>query len=270
VLILCLALSLPSPAAPGDAVPGLVDAGRPMPTGGPRALIVLDPALQPQAVVRLVDALESEGIDAWLLDAATGGGSADDVVATLLPAARAALPGAALVGAGLGGTLAARVALDEPPPALALLGAPLSFPHSALTAWLIDLDVPADGLDLSTVTDSRWHVQAALPLLLGEPLPPLDRVSQAWLQGLQAWGRADQPVDLTGVEFPVWAGVGDLDELAPAEDVRPWLPPGADFVRFGYLHLDRHPYTSRDLLADPHPAQVLARALAQTLTAAPR
>ncbi|RME21829.1 MAG: hypothetical protein D6798_17265, partial [Deltaproteobacteria bacterium] len=135
----------------------------------------------------------------------------------------------------------------------------------ALTSWLIDQQVPADGLDLSTVTDARWQSRLVLPLLLGTPLPPLDRVSAAWLGGLQDWGHRDAPIDLSAAAFPVWAGVGDLDELAPAETVRPWLPPGAEFVRFGYLHLDAHPYTHRDLLAGSHPAAVLARALAARL-----
>ncbi len=263
-----LAPALMLAAAVQAAAPeGLRDAGRPMPPGTPVALVVLSPGLRDDASQPLVDALEAEGIDAWTLSPPLHAQDPTRLLGVVLPAARAALPGDghALVGHGLGGTLAARAALDDPPLALALLGAPLRFPRSALTTWMLSLPIPDDGLDLATVPDAPWRGQPALPLLLGQPLPPMTRVSAAWLRGLATWADDDQPLDLRDADFPVWVGVGDLDELAPPEVVRPYLAPDTAFVRFGYLRLDPRPYRSVDLLVDPRPTRTMARALSALL-----
>ena len=184
-----------------------------------------------------------------------------------IPQARANFPAhrpLALVGPGLGGTLAARAAKADPPAALALLGAPLAPPRSELVSWLCALPVPQGGLDLPSLGAVTWRDQPVLPLLLGQPPPPLARVSATWLRDLQGWARQGDPVDLSAATFPVWAGTGLLDELAPPEDLRPWLGEHP-FVRFGYLRMDLHGYDHAALLREERVARVLARWLAQEL-----
>ena len=256
-------LMLPAPPALAQGFL-LTDAGRPMPAGTPLVLVVGTPGLLPDAYATLVGALEAEGLDAWLVRFPLESQDPDEIVAVGIPAAREALlaRGAglpvALVGHGLGGTLAARAALADPPTALAVLGAPLAPPSSALVRWLVDLPVPQDGLDLAQATAATWNGLPALPLLVGEPLPPLERVSAAWLHGLQAWARSGRAVDLGAAPFPVWAGTGLLDEVAPAEGVRPYLGE-TGFVRFGYLHLDLQAFDHAALLREERPAAALAR-----------
>lgn len=266
-LLLALGLSLSASAAE----PAPVDAGRPMPPGTPVALVVATPGLSPAAHQPLVDALEAEGLDAWLLVLDPEHQDLQDAVETVLPAARAALPSArhALVGHGLGGTLAAQAATRDPPLALALLGAPLAFPSSALATWLCEQPVPAGGVDLSRQGEARWNGLPVLETLLGSPLPELDRVGAAWLGDLCAWGAAGEAVDLRTLAAPVWVGVGDLDELGPPERVRPWLPPQAEFVRFGLLRLDTREYRSVDLLAEGRPARALAGWLSEQVRTVP-
>lgn len=263
-----LFLALPSSASPSGTQPSfdLTDAGRPMPAGTAVALIVATPGFAAPAYDTLVHALEAEGVDAWLLRLPLHAQGVDAAVTQALPLARRSLPTAplALVGHGLGGTLAARAALVEPPDALALLGAPLAPPSSALVTWLASLPVPDDGLDLATVGTASWRGQPALPLLVGATLPPLQRVSATWLRDLQGWVARGDPIDLSAAAFPVWAGVGLLDEVAPAEVVRPHL--GAhEFVRFGYLRLDLQSFDHAGLLAEQRPVNALARWVEQSL-----
>lgn len=264
------ALLLAASALAADPVLPL-DAGRPMPAGTPVVLVLASPGLSASAHQPLVDGLEAQGLDAWLLVLPPARQQLDDAVTDLISTARAALPSPrhALVGHGLGGTLAARAALVEPPAALGLLGAPLAFPDSALATWLCQQELPAGGLDLSEQRDVRWREQPVLELLLGSPLPELDRVGGTWLSDLCTWRDRGGAVDLRQVAVPVWAGAGDLDELGPAEKQRPWLPAQAAFHRFGLLHLETRPYRSVDLLGQPRPAQVLGRWLADQLSARP-
>ncbi|MCK6506583.1 hypothetical protein L6R53_24955 [Myxococcota bacterium] len=264
IILLAAALAGP-PAGAADAVVELVDAGRPMPAGTPIALIVATPGLATPAYGPLVAALEDEGLDAWLARFPLGAQDPDAIVTTGIPAARRALPEAplALVGHGPGGTLAARAALADPPRALALLGAPLAPPRSALVSWLVDQPIPVDGLDLGRV-EGTWRGQPVAPLLLGAAPPPMERASAAWLRGLQAWVREGAAVDLRPAGFPVWAGTGLLDEVAPAEGVRPWLGPGTH-LRFGYLRMDPDAYDNAGLLAGERPTRALARWLADAL-----
>lgn len=261
-LIAALACDLAHAEGPPVEV---LDAGRPMPTGTPIALIVATPGLAMPAWDPLVQALEAEGLDAWIARFPPGAQDPDDIVAIGIPTARRMVPPAALalVGHGPGGTLAARAALEDPPRALALLGAPLSPPRSGLVSWLVDLPVPPEGLDLARVT-ATWQGRPALPLLVGAAPPPLERASAAWLRGLQAWVRRGAPVDLRDAVFPVRAGTGLLDEVAPAEVVRPWLGDGAH-LRFGTLRMDPQDYDNAALLAQERPTRALARWLADTL-----
>ena len=262
---LWLICNAPAMASAPEGPVRLRDAGRPMPAGTPVALVISTPGVAAPAYDALVEALEAEGLDAWLATFPVGAQDPDTIVARGIPAARQALPAAplALVGHGPGGTLAARAALLDPPQALALLGAPLAPPTSALVRWLCAQPVPDDGLDLATV-QGTWADQPVLPLLLGAPPPPMERASAAWLRGLQAWAEGGAPVDLSAAAFPVWAGTGLLDEVAPAEGVRPWLGAG-EHIRFGYLRLDPEAYDQAGLLREARPTVALARWVAARL-----
>lgn len=240
------------------------DAGRPMPAGSRVALIVGSPGLQAPAYDALVQAIEAEGVDAWLWVPALADQDLQGLLAVTLPAARRDLPRPdhALVGHGLGGTLAAWAALADPPTALALLGAPLDYPDSALTRWMRALPIPAEGVDLAEWKEVQWTGMPALELLLGAPLDSLDRVSARWLEDLRDLGSSSSPVDLGGLACPSWYGAGDMDVLSPAERVRPLLGPRTEYLRFGYLRADPHPFDNADLLRDARSTRALARWLA--------
>jgi len=236
-----------------------VDLGAPR-KGARRALIVPTPGLAESAYLPLAEALETRGLDAWLLRIELR----DDpraVAEERLPALSAdpAWADTPWVAHGLGGRLAAWAARDgAEPSALAMLAVPLEVQPVALTHWMADRPLPAHTVDLAPLAQTMWGEQPALPLLLGEPLPALDRVSSAWLAQLRDWHARPAPLDLTEVKIPMWAGVGNLDNLAPPESVRPWLGAGR-FVRFGSHRLDPREFDHAALLREARPLTVLAR-----------
>jgi hypothetical protein len=248
----------------------LID-GRGASAGAPTvALIVTTPGYAPRAYEGLVAALEDRGVDAWLLVFSIQDQRLDGIVGHTIPEALSRFAGrdVGLVGHGIGGTLAA-LSLQDPlneldPAAVALLGAPLWLPPSPLLAWLAARPPAPAGLDLRTL-DARWAGHEALPLLLGAPLPPLEAVSGTLLEGLRAWAVEGLAVDLSSAFCPIWAGVGDHDNLGPPEAVRGRLPDRATFVRFGYLRGDPRDYDSAALLARPRPAAALAAWLRHAL-----
>ena len=255
--------------------PGLTDAGRPLP--GPAAVIVGTPGFAATAYEPLVRALEDQGIDAWLLTFTPGAQSPATVVGDDIPAAidavRADHARVALVGHGLGGTLAAMSTAQGAahPDALGLLGAPLSFPPLALATWLAARPVPPLGLDLPALAREgptpTWNDLAILPLLLGEPLPPLAPVSAEWLTALAGWVQGGEVVSLASLPCPAWVGVTTLDNVAPPEAVRAHIG-DATFVRFGYLRLDAEETDHAGLLRERVPTEALADAVRKALRGA--
>jgi len=228
--------------------------------GALRVLIVPTPGLAEAAYLPLATALETQGLDGWLLRIELQ----DDprVVAEETLAALAQDPaweGVPWVAHGLGGRLAAWAVRDgAEPSALAMLSVPLELQPVALTHWLADQALPSQSVDLARLTEVRWGDHAALPLLLGTPLPPLERVSSGWLRQLQDWHADPHPLDLTDVNLPMWAGVGNLDNVAPPESVRPWLGEGR-LVRFGTHRLDLREFDHAALLREARPLTTLAR-----------
>ena len=165
-----------------------------------------------------------------------------------------------MVGHGLGGTLAA-LSVEAgvlSPDALGMLGAPLLTEPMGLHDWLAARPLPDAVLDPTTLTDATWQDTPALPLLLGEPLPPLTDVSPDWLATLQGWCSGGLSVDLTDAAVPVWAGASGLDNLAPPEWVRPMVP-APSFFRFGYLRFESADPDHADLLTSPRALRMLSR-----------
>lgn len=204
----------------------------------PAALVVATPGLSPRAYTALVEALESRGLDAWRIDPPAD--AAD--VSAWLPAALthvSAGRAAALVGHGIGGTLAAQcvAAGSCAPDALAMLGSPLSSESMGVLDWLAAQPLPAGDLDLSVHADTSWAGHPVLPLLIGAPLPGLEPLSVPWLGTLQRWASGELSVNLKETDVPLWAGASGLDNLAPPEWIRPMVPADA-FHRFGYLSFD--------------------------------
>lgn len=246
-------------AAPEATV---VDVGR---ARGEPVLVVRTPGYAPSAYTRLLDALELAGLDAHRVDLPL---DTEDLVGSLREALGPWLDGSRgspprLVAHGLGGRLLVEALAELPAPrAVALLGVPLALLPSGLTDDLLGRELPAGGLDLGLPAARAWTWEdhSGLPLLLGEPLPPLERVSAAWLQRLQDELAGSDPLEISALSAscPVWVGVGDLDNLAPPEAVRPHLGQAA-FVRFGPLRLDGQSFDSADLLGHERPVRVLAR-----------
>lgn len=250
---------------------GLSDAGEAR--TGRVALIVPSPGLGPTATDRLARRLERGGWDAWRLDLVSAAADPEQAAAEAIPAALAELRARGpvlLVGEGLGGRVAAMsVARGAArPDALALLGAPLDLQAAgdqpfALHLWLSERPVPAEGLDLEEARHARWRDQRVLPLLLGEPLPPLGTLPASWLSALATEVREGPRISLEGVDLPIWAAASPSDDLAPPESVRAGLGEGT-FLRLGYLNLDPREPDHAGLLTNPAPAKALL-AWAKTL-----
>jgi hypothetical protein len=249
----------------------LVNVGQEL-NSGPVALVVSTPGFGDAAYVPLVEAIESEGIDAWLLSFPVEHQQPDHIIERAIPGAVHELAQAGrtvgLVGHGLGGTLAAAAATRgdtvRGPDAIALLGAPLQLVPSALTGWMLHHPIPPGGLNLNDQQEILWEEQPALELLLGEPLPHLERVSSDWLHALSDWLMTGRTFSLDGLACPAWVGASGLDNLAPPESVRPFAGP-ATFERFGLQHFDPHVPDHADLLRDEHSTRVLARWLKRVL-----
>ncbi len=239
----------------------LQDAGHDI--DAPVALVVVTPGMDPAAFQPMVQALEDHGLDAWAvritLFAPLPPADADIWIAsTLLPAAVAALrerdPRAdelALVGHGLGGTLALMMAQHVRPQAIAVLGAPMGPVDTAALSWLTAHEIPAFGnVDLSEPTPWQGHDLATL--LLGDPPPPLAPLpvdlARAWVR----WAAHGPPLSLEKIDCPVWVGAAAMDRLVPIESLRVASQGLADrhFVRFGLLRLDPQDPGSADLLRE--------------------
>ena len=232
---------------------------------GDRVILVMTPGYAEPAWQALAEALETAGLDVQVVDVEVQEPDPGDALAELLRQESLA-PGwqeTALVAHGVGGRLLVEALEDLPAPrAVGLLGVPLDLQPVALTSELAGMRVPAGGMDLAgpEALAARWRGLATLPLLLGEPLPPLERVGAGLLVALQGDLGKAAPLDLTELtaRTAVWVGVGDEDNLAPPEAVRPWLG-SARFVRFGPLRGDGQSFDSADLLSHPRPLRSLAR-----------
>lgn len=224
-------------------------------TGTTQALLVVSPGLAPRATDALVDAVEAAGVDVWRLTFPVDHQSPAAMHAAITDGLAALGPGpVGLIGHGLGGTLAVQSAASGAgAAAVAVVGAPLRSAHGRLLAWLGSRPVPPLGIDPGhpAAQAAAWNGQPILPLLLGEPLPPMLPVSASWLEELQRWGQPGWRSDAADVPVPLWAAVGVLDNLAPPESVRTVLPPGAVFERYGLGHLDDTNPTHVDLLRSP-------------------
>ena len=252
-----LLFSLLAAAAPED-----VGAGH---AKRPAALVVASPGLSSASYSALIAALESAGLDAWLL--APPSDAAD--VAAWLPGALVDVGAerkVALIGHGIGGTLAAQCVADGAcrPAALAVLGSPLTSEPLGLLNWLAEQPLPAGDLDLTAHADASWQGLAILPVLIGAPLPKLEPISSAWLDTLQRWASGGLSINLQEVDVPLWAGSSGLDNLAPPEWVRPMVP-AASFHRFGYLRFDHDEPDHIGLLTSTQALRALSRWTASTL-----
>jgi len=268
-------------AAPSLSVGGcsLQDAGRPDDGRGPVALLVESPGVRHRAHLALVDRLELGGLDVWTLRVPVSAQRPDHLVSTAIPAALDALPRRPrlLVGHGAGGTLAAQAVLALPasdrPDGLALLGAPLSLPPTALGAWLADQGPHGAALNLAPLAAAAplWGEQPVVALLWGAPDAPLGRLSGAMADTYRSWATGGLDLDLRALaELPVWAAAGSEDRLAPVESVRPALSPDHTFHRYGRAALMPRPYAHGDLLERPRPARDLAAWATQSLDGAAR
>ena len=243
------------------AAPAVEDAGAALPGRPPRALLVVSPGLSPRETDALVAAVEAEGVDVYRIAFPV---EAQDPGA-MRRAIRAGVTGlgpgpVGLLGHGPGGTLAVQAQAEGAgAAAVAVLAAPLQAPGGRLVAWLSAQPVPDLGLDLGAgaVQGAPWRGQAALPLLLGTPLPALEPVGAAWLTELQRWTAPGWRAPVAALGVPLWAGAGAVDNLAPPEAVRGPLPGDAAFVRFGLMHLDDADPTHVDLLRRPQPAAAM-------------
>ena len=234
------------------ASPELEDVGGLGPACTTRALLVVSPGLAPRATDALVDAVEAAGVDVWRLTFPVDQQSPAAMHAAITDGLAALGPGpVGLIGHGLGGTLAVQSAASGAgAAAVAVVGAPLRSAHGRLVAWLGSRPLPPLGIDPDhpEAQTAAWNGQPVLPLLLGEPLPPMLPVSASWLEELQRWAQPGWRSDAAEVQVPLWAAVGVLDNLAPPESVRMVLPPGAVFERYGLGHLDDTNPTHIDLL----------------------
>lgn len=253
------------------AAAGVVQAGGSLGADAPRALLVVTPGLSLRETAPLVAGIEAAGVDVHALVFAVDA-QAPAAMRAAVAAGVASLRGrpVALIGHGLGGTLAIQAAPAAQPDAVAVVGAPLAAPEQRLTQWLGAQPVPALGLTPVEAASATWNEQAVLPLLVGEPVPALKPVSSAWLTEVQSWTTPGWRAGVGRVQAPLWIGAGALDNLAPPEAVRPEVPDGATFVRFGLMRLDPADPTHVDLLRWPAVAEEMGAWLRTTLRAAGR
>lgn len=261
-----LLLSLTASATPYV----LSDAGASRPKR-PVALVVCTPGLALSAYAPMVEALESAGLDAWTAHFPPGAQDAATITGTWLPEIMAELSAqrpVAVVGHGLGGTLAALSVASGAlsPGALAMLGSPLRTEPTALTDWLSAQPLPEGDLSLAEASAAQWSGVGVLALMIGEPLPALEVVDAAWLAQLRAWSGGGLSVDLREAAVPVWAGTSGLDNIAPPEWVRPWVPPTA-FYRFGFLRFESEDPDHIGLLTSHRALRMLSRWALLTLEA---
>lgn len=236
LLVWVLPAAAAAPCAP-------LDVGRSRPRA-PAALIVQTPGIAAEGYIGWIHALEARGLDAWMLPCA----QATDAIQHGL----SKLSGrpTALLGHGFGGTLAAMSVADGArPAALGLIGAPLRATPTRLDDWLAHLPLPVAALDLGSVVSASWNGQAALPLLVGDPLPPMEPVSAGWLAQLRTWAHGALEVDLRQSTVPMMAFASGMDNIAPPERVRPQLPIGC-FLRLGYLSFSGPDPEHADLLLE--------------------
>lgn len=220
-----------------------VDAGRTHPRA-PAVLIVQTPGISAEGYLVWVHALESRGLDALVLPCAQETGA--------IQSALVALSGrpTALLGHSFGGTLAAMSVADGArPDALGLIGAPLRSTPTHLDWWLADRPLPEDMLDPRSVATVDWNGSPVLPLLIGQPLPPLEPVSSRWLTQLRDWAQGTLEVDLRQSLVPIMALASGMDNVAPPERVRPQLPANS-FMRLGYLSFTGPDPEHADLLLE--------------------
>ncbi len=237
-------------------------------TGRP-VLVVTTPGYAELAYQPLLEALESQGLAPLVL---RFGPWSDDPSAALHAVLREASGAGdwqetAIVAHGLGGRLLVEALGELPSPrAVALLGVPLELQPVALTRDLADRSAPTGSVELDSpaIRDATWQDQPILPLLLGSPLPPMERVSGPWLGQLaqDLSGGVTLDLDIMSRATPTWVALGDLDNLAPPECVRPHVGQ-AEVVRFGPLRMDGQHFDSADLLRHPRPLTQVARWLAR-------
>lgn len=232
----------------------------------PIALIVQTPGVAADGYAAWADVLERRGLDAWLVGCPLSHQAPDTIVTQAIPEALAAAGDrpAALLGHGLGGTLAAMAVSDghAAPAALGLIGAPLRSDPTALEDWLAHRSIP----DAPTALDAglQWNGADVMALLAGAPLPPLEPVSPGWLAALRAWSHGALWVSLLDQAVPVYALASGMDNVAPPERVRPLVPEGS-FRRHGYLSFDGPDPEHADLLLGESAIKELSRWLSEVL-----
>lgn len=224
------------------------------------ALLVVTPGFEATAFLPLRRALEREGVQVRTLDFPVAGQSSVDYAAAISAAADAMPEHTVLVAHGFGATLS--LMADPNVERMVLLAPVLAVVPEALVRDLA-LAPPHAVVDLRT--PYLWHERDVAAVLLGRPVPELGLVSGAFVAEVQGWIRDGHvPVDLGRVEVPVWIAVGLADEVATVEATVPasrTLPDRA-LVRLGANRFDARDYTHADLLQDPVPVRVAARAAA--------
>lgn len=222
--------------------------------GPDAAMVVVTPGWPVASFLPLARALAADGHGVWLVELPCAGQGPDDLAAEIA-AARAQIAGPVTVVAhGLGAPLALMAHLDADRYALLapVLGArPLAALDALPRGVAVDLSTP--------VPFAGTTAQAALfgDVTLGCTPGPL-------LDAARAWGAAGAvPVDLAGVDAPVWIGVSLGDAFANVESVVPASRalPDRTLVRMGLDAFDPRDYDHAALLVDRRPIRRLVRAL---------
>jgi len=222
----------------------LIDIGASL--AGPAALVVATPGVQAEAYLAWTDALEDQGLDAWLVYFPAHSQSVEKVTAGVREAYESLARDREVVVAahGYGGTFVLMSGIQ--PARLALVGVPLG-PHAMPLIMAREPSIVAEGLPCEFV--------GALPM---EPYAAeLSLAYRSWTMDYP-----DYPVPV-GETLLIASG---LDCIAPPETVR--LPsqdwPHRSWERTGKLGLDLGELDHAALLTDPRLADRMARYLAQS------
>lgn len=223
----------------------VADAGQALP-GSTRAVIVVTPGVQPQAVFPWVETFEQEGLDAWTATLSAHGQSLEEAT-TRLGEALSALEGDTVVAAhGYGGVLVLLSGAE--PTRLALVGVPL-------TAQVTETIARHPGEIVSEGMPFPSELVGPLPL---EPYSgELGAAYHLWASAFPTYTPPTMPTLVVG---------SNADPIAPPEITR--LPsqdwPARSWHRAGMLGVAEDDLSHAGLLSDGRIAGMVARYLSES------
>lgn len=224
--------------------------------GGTSVLVVRTPGFARAAYLPLVRALKADGADVWEIGFLPRQQTSRDYVEAIREVRRSLPDDLDVVAHGLGATLTLMAVSDLHPRRMFLLAPMLSVPHGPAVEALAKAPLGA-AIDLRT--PFPWR-SGSLQHVVGLDLP-LEVVSGPFAAEILAWRSA--PIDLAGVDVPVWLGFSSGDDIATMEDSLPASRalPKRKIVRFGLNRFDASDFEHGDMLTSRAPIRTLVRAM---------